>query len=332
MFKKLKFNVKKSFSVLLSLIMIANSFGTCLGVCARKSQNQVSISEKINALVKASVVAVGATVVVGGSIIAAEACGPVGSNAAESSYWKNVDVAEDYGRFVVDKRFADEIPNQFRSRIVKKVKDIFEAYPNITHSFDDICKKSKISKKFCIKLDDFSKSYYNNHKKAVAVCCFPFGISLNQDVYHNFAADNAAKSSVGNDDVFIQIFMSNYKNYREWLYLERMAAHEMGHLIQHTLAIRELGFRTVGDYVSLDNIKRAEKMYAKIKKEVIKIARERFGYMGDGFITKYGETSDSEWFAEVCADCFASKHPTALGKAMGEFLKLKNQELQWAFK
>ena len=67
-----------------------------------------------------------------------------------------------------------------------------------------------------------------------------------------------------------------------------------------------------------------------MKEEIINLARIKHNYSGNGYISRYGATNDSEWFAEVCAHCLCSEKPNALGLAFEDFMKQKNAEYEYA--
>lgn len=236
------------------------------------------------------------------------------------------------GKFDVDRTAIDKLPPRVLALFMGQINMILKAYPNIFRKY----------REYVLQQDRFIITVADSKQLPNEACAQYMPVSKHLVINEDMAKVNLDRflSDTNRSKKFGHLSTCDFDKL-----IESLVAHEMGHVIHHTIAAGQMLCPNplmpleVSKVSYQDANMRAGKGYTKIsyeaflfepvlymKKDVLKTAKEKFGYTGNGYISKYGKTNDMEWFAEVCAHAFCSKEPNALGKAMQEFLKEQNDK------
>lgn len=103
--------------------------------------------------------------------------------------------------------------------------------------------------------------------------------------------------------------------------------HEFGHLLSYNIAVQryQKGGREIS---SLFNPKSKSAILSHMKKDVIKIAVEKYGVdpnkRDEIYVSQYSATKVAEWFAETFTNLKLSSNPKPIAKALGDFINKYN--------
>lgn len=226
------------------------------------------------------------------------------------------------GLFVINPTAIRTVDHFLLAMNIECINSIFTEYPNITKY---LAKKLQLTN---------GKLEINSDESRFAISSkYGFGvtqsISLNPRLYSDFEAIPAV--GYNSYQALTNIEMGFFSPAEECNLPVRMVLHEIGYLLEMNYPYfpmfdvaqesKALGLRPMED-TSFDSLK-----WRAIKIEIIKIAKEKYGYEGTGFISNYGAYNDARWFAEVFAHAWGSREPNALGKAMLDWLYEKDKDI-----
>ncbi|MBR2735534.1 MAG: hypothetical protein IKE05_05020 [Clostridia bacterium] len=221
----------------------------------------------------------------------------------EKERFKKLGTIDNVEYFKIEKDIEKSIDTHVFLLALNQINKLLEKYRKLTNQLIDILKNS--NKSLNISSGDLGGELMASGSPLEG--SRDFCIFLSTAALGNFGAPSCLK--------MIGTLSGDYSHVEANQLVSSIAAHEIGHIFENVIYLLHL--KTSPAATSTNFLAKV------IKEKIIKIAKEKYGAT-DSKISKYGETNDQEWFAEVFAnlECANEENISPYGEAMRDVIKM----------